>query len=315
MFTRKKRYSIGEIAQKCKNRQANKFDAIIAISGNRGQGKSTIAYKIASLFKGFKAERDIVYSRKELNKALATKKYGVVMADEMVIAGYKRTFWDSDQIALIQMINTYRDSCNVLIMCIPSFASLDKDLRKLVKFRIHVIRRGLSIVHVAKNVDYKDDPWDFKYNQKIEEDWSKKHIKSPKYTKLSTFAGYLAFGDLKPLQKIKYQRIKEYKRNIALGGEAAEEPKETKFYDTLADMLLERKVTREDLDKFAMVRGVKTPSILTGISLSLKRRGIQDNVQSVLKAQQLADKAIQEALNHPSNQHSSLLRRKEAALK
>ena len=77
-----------------------KFDCIIFIEGNRGLGKSTLAYKILSGLKvniKFKPKRDLVYSREDTIKHLATKKNGCILSDEMINVAYKRDFYESEE--------------------------------------------------------------------------------------------------------------------------------------------------------------------------------------------------------------------------
>ena len=55
-------YSIKEIVDILKERQKNKFDANIVISGARGDGKSTLIGKIFYRFRGFDSWKHQVYS-------------------------------------------------------------------------------------------------------------------------------------------------------------------------------------------------------------------------------------------------------------
>ena len=134
-------WSIKDLVEIAKERRKNKFDIIMAVSGERGDGKSTLIYKFFSRFKQFKPWRHMVYSRKDVMKLLEGTKLGCIFDDEAIRTGYKRKFMDSDQQLLIQMLNMYRDNFNVYAMAIPSFYSLDKDLRDLIKIHIHVIER------------------------------------------------------------------------------------------------------------------------------------------------------------------------------
>ena len=86
----------------------NKFDGIIFIEGKRGLGKSTLAYKIATRLKtpiAFSPKRDIVYSRDDTLKHLATKKGGVIFSDEMINVAYNRDFYNEEQKVLLKALN------------------------------------------------------------------------------------------------------------------------------------------------------------------------------------------------------------------
>ena len=67
-------------------------------------------------------------------------------------------------------------------MAIPYFYSLDKDLRNLIKIHIHVIERGLAIVHIAhEGTLYSDDPWNVRYNKTVEDNWAKRKQRNPNF--------------------------------------------------------------------------------------------------------------------------------------
>lgn len=202
----------------------NKYDALIFIEGKRGIGKSTLGAKIMYRL-GFSPKRDIVYSRDEVIRAFAKRKFGYIYADEMVNVGYRRDFWDSDQKTLIKIMNMYRDSCNVFVGCVPFFSQLDKHFQSLVKIRLTVISRGLAIVQRQLSSIYTEDPWDMKKNQKIESKWITGKAK-PQYHKLTTFVGLLRFGDLTPNQREEIDAIKEEKRNRVVRIEEGEIPEE-----------------------------------------------------------------------------------------
>lgn len=210
-------FSIKELAEILRLRQHNEFDCNIAVSGQRGNGKSTFLFKLLSRFENFDPWEQVVYSRDDTIHLLETQQFGIIFDDEAISTGYKREFHNVNQQKLIKMMNMYRDNFNIFASAIPSFGDLDKDMKKLMKFHIQIVKRGLGIVHVANNdKSYSQDPWDVKYNEKLEEKWNEKKKKnpnfSPPYHKLTTFAGYIEFGDLPPRQKDIYKQIKLKKR-------------------------------------------------------------------------------------------------------
>ena len=212
-------FSMKELREMTLMRRANKFDVNIVVSGARGNSKSSFLFKFLLGIPGFKPWKHQVYGRKHVMHLLESQKRGIVFDDEAVSSGFKRDFYELGQKKLIKMLNMYRDNFNIYCSAIPQFYSLDRALRDLVKIHIHMIRRGMGVIHFS-NSDrlYSDDMWDVKYNKKIEESWAKK-IKSnpnfhPPYHRLSTFKGYIVFGDLQKKQRELYEEIKQTKRKI-----------------------------------------------------------------------------------------------------
>jgi len=147
-----------------------KMDMICFIEGRRGLGKSTLGYKILSGLKvsvPFKPKRDLVYSREDTLKHLASKINGIIFSDEMINVAYKRDFYQEDQKELLKAFDMYRDSRNVFIGCIPQFVDLDVKIQQVCKLRLTVVRRGLALVQMKMPTIYSMDPWDIKNNQRI----------------------------------------------------------------------------------------------------------------------------------------------------
>ena len=269
-------WSITDLVEIAKERQQNKFDVIIAVSGDRGNGKSSLLFRFFSRFKPFKAWNHQIYSRKDVMRLLEKNKFGCIFDDEAIRTGYKRNFFDADQKLLIQMINMYRDNFNVYGLAVPNFYSLDKDLRDLIKIHIHVVERGLGVVHIANSGNlYSDDAWDVKYNKKIEERWSESKKKNPnfkpKYNKLTTFRGYIRFPDLTPKQRLLYEEVKVTKRKAVYEEEMKQE--EDGFCDRLIARLKKGELSTEALEGACIANKLKISSVRTLINTRLRDAG------------------------------------------
>ena len=200
-------WSIKDLVEVIKKRQENKFDACIVASGSRGNGKSTFLFKTLLRLNNFKPWKNQVYSRKHVMELLEKHKFGCILDDEAIRTSYKRNFFDEDQKLLIQMLNMYRDNFNVYAAAVPDFYSLDKDLRSLIKIHIHIIERGLGVVHIANEGNlYSDDCWDIRYNKKVEDNWAKRKQMNPnyqpKYNILKTIRGYIKIKELTSKQTL-----------------------------------------------------------------------------------------------------------------
>lgn len=254
-----------------------KFDCIIFIEGNRGLGKSTLAYKLLSglgIEQKFSPRRDIVYSRDDVLRHLATKINGGIFADEMVNVAYKREFYQQDQILLLKGFDMYRDSRNVFIGCIPKFTDLDTKIQKVCKLRITVVRRGIAVIQMKLKRINSSDPWDIRNNERIEASWSKGGLFKPKYSQLTTFRGILRFGDLTPQQREEYEAIKKDKRNKIFSeyqDETLLGQPENLFYKNLIQSMKDGKINPETFELIARVNNQDAESLRRKINSILKK--------------------------------------------
>jgi hypothetical protein len=267
----------------------NKFDCIIFVEGNRGLGKSTFVYKLVNgliVPIPFKPKRDLVYSRTDTLRHLATKKGGVIFSDEMINVAYNRDFYENEQKTLLKALNMYRDSCNVFVGCIPKFVELDKQIQRLCKIRITIVRRGLALLQTQNPSIYQSDSWDIKNNQKIESKWTLKGVKNPKYSQLTTMRALIRFGDLSPNQRDEYEAIKQEKRSQVFGeyqdGQLLYENPEKIFYDNLVKQALAGKVTKETWDALAIINTKKQDEMRVKFNQYLKQSGSQKTFRDLI---------------------------------
>ncbi len=275
-------WSIKEIVEILKSRQLNEFDGNIAVTGDRGNGKSTLINKIFYRFKKFRPWNHQVYSREDVVKLLKTQQYNLCWDDEAINTGYKRDFQQKAQQELIKILTAYRDNFNIFASAIPNFFSLDKDFRDLYFLHLFVIERGLAIVHMPlQGRLYSQDRWDSKYNATIEASWSKRMKKDPNfrppYHRLTTFKGYLYFGDVTEKQKILYEHIKKTKRSISFLTES-EKTAELSFIQKVYKTLMEGKLTKEGLLNVCLIEGKKYNAISSALNQMLTDNGIRDTL-------------------------------------
>ncbi len=281
-------WSLKDLIEIAITRQKNEFDCNIIVTGPRGNGKSSLAFRFFSRFKNFKPWKHQVYSRKDVMKLLEELKYGCIMDDEAIRTGYKRNFYEQDQKMLIQMLNMYRDNFNIYIACLPSFYDLDKGLRDMFKIHIHIIERGLGVIHIPNEGSlYSEDKWDVKYNRKIEENWAKYRMRNmeykPKYNRLTTFRGYIKIPKLTPKQESLYKEIKEMKRQIMYNEEIREaEDSGEGFYDRLINRLMEGKLTTETLQEIVLANNLKYSAVTSMLNVKLKDKGVGKTLSQFL---------------------------------
>jgi hypothetical protein len=283
------RWSIKEIVEILQARQKNEFDGNVAVSGDRGNGKSTCVGKIFYRFPKFNPWVHQVYSRDEAVNLLKTQYYGLCWDDEAINSGYKRDFQNKGQQEMIKILTAYRDNFNIFASAIPNFFSLDKDLRDLYFLHLHVIERGIAVVHMPlQGRLYSQDRWDAKYNAKIESTWSKKMMKNvefkPPYHRLSTFKGYLFFNDMTENQKILYKEVKKKKREDGFLTELEKQQGVTMpWIDKVYKQLIEKKLTKDGMIQICLMENKKYSSVNSQLNVMLTDNGFKESVKDFLQ--------------------------------
>jgi len=277
---------IKDIVDVIEGRINNKFDYLCVVDGSRGLGKSTFGVKVMHRVKcpiPFKARRDIVYEQKDVIRHIASKKGGCILVDEAVNVIYNRDFYSEGQKTLIKQINMYRDSNNIMILCVPSFADLDVQLRELCSMRITILRRGVGLVQVPKKSLYDKDIWNVKSNSVLEKKWSESKTKNPKYSQLSTAVGIITFGDLTTAQRNEYEAIKQEKRNRVFGeftDQSMMNDPEQIFYKGLMDMMKAGKLNPNALEVASKVHGKDINNVRHRLNKMLKELGDTNRVRN-----------------------------------
>lgn len=269
------KWSVKRLAKLVERMQDNKFDCLIIIEGNRGLGKSTLAYHIANRVKThkFSPKKDILYKRKEIIDAFNDRWFSTFVADEMINVSFNRDFYDTNQKKLIKIINMNRDHCNLFIACVPQFQTLDNQIKNLCKIRITVVRRGLAIVQTPNRSIYSTDRWDTAVNEKIERNWLQNSVAKPRYSRLTTFRGIIHFGDLTPNQREEYEEIKRNKRN-EIKQEQEEEERTNNPADRIYGLLKEGRIgTRESFDNLCLAMNLKPLNVMQNIRIRMRNEG------------------------------------------
>ena len=304
-------WTIKELTLLLRERQLNKFDVNIGISGKRGNGKSTLAFKIFNSFKknGFRQKTHQVYAQKDVIKLLSQFKFSYCWDDEAINSGYKRDFQHTGQKELIKIVTNYRDNYNVYASALPFFYSLDKALRQLIFIHFHIIKRGLAVILLPlDNQIHSEDPWDTDNNKKIEAKENKRLEKNPdskfRYHRLTTFAGFVYFGDMSAKQRILYESIKQTKRAIALN--IKPEDKEQSFVERAYDMLLDRKFTTDGLLQACGLNKEKYSSVISTLNKKLKDNMKEGTVNTYLR-KSLKDKAVEVMEEESKSQLNSVV--------
>lgn len=264
--------------------QLNEFDGLVVICGHRGLGKSSSAVKLASKYRDFNFEKNIIFKRDEIMNFLDKNKFSVMVADEMINVSYNRDFYSEEQKKLIKMLNMYRDNCNILIACVPNFYDLDKQFRQLCKVRIDIIRRGLGLLHMPLQSVFMPDKWDTDNNSKIEKGFlNNRGDFKPNYNRISTFRGYVKLDPLTLRQAEIYKELKERKRNVVFLDESGtkknltELDKENKnlLYKKIADSVIQHPINQrpEFITSQCAILGITETTFKSNLNAELSKQG------------------------------------------
>jgi len=280
-------FGIKELARATEKRIKNRYDSNIAVSGVTGSGKSTFLWLFFHCFRGFKVKEKLTFLRSEMIDLIKNSKFSQCWNDELIDSGFKRNFFDREQISLIETLTKYRSNFNIVGGAIPIFFTLDKELLKLFGMHINIIRRGIAVVHLPREGRlYTDDPWDTKINQKLEERWSKRKLKNPNfkipYHKYTTFAGYVFFRALNPKEESKYESLKESKRLEAEEKNNPENKKEN-FYHKVLTMLKDGKLDEDGLFNICTFNDKSFSSVKTRLNQLLKDEGSDKTLKGFFK--------------------------------
>lgn len=204
---------VQKLAEVIKRTQDNENDVPIAVSGARGIGKSTFVLQLNKqilgedyfTYEGF--DKHNIYGRQELITKLDNfPAKSVLDVDEAINTLFKREFQQNKQNIIIKMLNTYRDKCFLLELLIPHFWDLDSSVRNsmIIKFWIHIYKRGHGIIFTPEDNPFTIDPWNQKLNYML---WKKGQIyNSPNYI------SNITWPDIDINIKTIYKKIKAQKR-------------------------------------------------------------------------------------------------------
>ena len=265
----------------------NKFDCFIVIEGNRGLGKSTIAIhlarqvsrefkKLGSKDYRFNWRHSLIYSKKETKQFLHKWKT-IGIADELVNVVFNRDFYNEEQKDIIKMLNMNRDHFNLFLACVPSFQTIDSQIKNLCKIKITIVRRGLAIIQTPNRTIYARDKWDQATNEKIERGWLQKGITRPHYSKLTTFRGLMTFPKLHPSAEEKYQKTKDDKRNLIAKEEMGinvEDDVKDPIIDTVKRLKAGKIRNGTFLDGLAVAYDIKPNTFKNKLRTALNKEGI-----------------------------------------
>ena len=153
------------------------MDVVIAISGVKGVGKSTLAMQIAKRYlelvgKNFDVERNVAYNFDQIIERIENlEEKDALIIDEAVNVMMSEDWNKFESKYLKKVFTKLRVKHMLVILCIPNYFWLDRKYRDdMVNFWIYVYMRGRGIIFTPKSILGIKDAWRI--------DWFKKHSSS-----------------------------------------------------------------------------------------------------------------------------------------
>ena len=147
------------------------YDAVIAITGDEGVGKSSLAYWIAKFTdKAFTLLRNCLFNPtviKLLEIMRRFPRFSCIWLDEAVDVVYKMDFASKKTRTIIKEFTKDRSMNRVKLIVIPRFTDLAENLRNhRVLYHLHCFERGYAAVLKKHKSMGGKDPWNLKEGDK-----------------------------------------------------------------------------------------------------------------------------------------------------
>ena len=259
-----------------KKRVRQDYDAVVAITGDEGSSKSSLANQIGfKTDKQYTLKKNCIFSPKVESLINAVKflpRFSAVNADEAIKILYKQQWW------LQSFINKFYRLCRqenkISILCMPRFGEFNEGFRNhRIIFWVHLFDRGIGVIFEKDWSPFVKDPWHFDDNQKRIKAYSKRrkfHSFSIR-DKLSTlknssnFLDVITFPDLDNETRIEYKNLAAAHKYEGLEEEYEQGTRNTamkKRYQNRIDKLLKFAKEKTGLTEKDIAKA-------TGINLSL----------------------------------------------
>ena len=243
------------LVEKCIKRCKKDKDAVVAITGDEGDGKSTLAVWciIESLRLQGKTEEEIITMFNEyiiysptkdqlIEKVVKLPRYSVFSADEAIKILYKMNWYTDIQKFLNVIYALCRKENKATILCMPRFTDFNEFFRNhRIRYWIHVLERGRAVLFAKDWSPFTKDPWWMDDNQRtINAGYKNKQTKVVEFDidskismlkKLKIFVTEVRFDDLpKEISKI-YLKGKEENSEYGDGEDAKQKGEKASVWE------------------------------------------------------------------------------------
>jgi len=222
-----------------------KKDNLVLITGKRGDGKTTLALKIIlgfndmekiekyyneevnkkatekinyklDIFKPFDLEKDMAFTRKDLQDLCRGNVCGFILADEAIVNAARRNSMTRANKILHEVLTINRKNGNTVFFCLPSIEDFDISMLQYVTHWIHIDDRGIGSVMLPEPKSiFGRKTWDIDKMKKIYDKFKQDNptMVSVPYWLFNNFRGYITFKALTKNVEKKYLEIANEKKN------------------------------------------------------------------------------------------------------
>lgn len=147
--------------QELLGRLGDDLDALLAITGEEGVGKSTLALRLATLFDSSLDVSQIHFNAGSLwRDALDRPDGSTLVLDEAFDGAFSRRSMGGSNVDFVTFLGEARALRHRMIVCFPRYYNLDDYLRNhRVAYRLHVPRRGVCRAYKMKNRAFERDAY------------------------------------------------------------------------------------------------------------------------------------------------------------
>lgn len=213
-------------------------DAIVAVTGLRGTGKSTFTLgatmRIEKYVDGdWSVRSNVLWTYDQAYKALTDESSihaGVV--DEGVFVALNRDWNKSGQKKLLKLINASREYHKITFWNIPYFRRLDTGIREQFTYWVWIPRRGHAMVFAKSVQPFAHDPWNLDYFdkmiiQRVQKSWDVNEVMDA-VRDLPNYMMEFKFPKIEDRILQEYKRIaREMKKKVESDDETSDQAKET----------------------------------------------------------------------------------------
>lgn len=219
-----------DLAKKLVQRAKNGKDSVVAICGDEGDGKSTLAANIGIASDDFfDFERNELFSptvEEMREKVVGLPRYSTIIADEAIKILYKLNWQSKSQRFLNELYALCRRENKTTLLCIPRLTDLNEQFRNhRVRFWLQVIdsvsgtkKDGHAVLFKRSWVPGRSDPWNlgelekminkFCFNRKIKEVEMNFEDKIRVLSRHRNFVAVVGFSWMPPVWWERYSALK-----------------------------------------------------------------------------------------------------------
>lgn len=209
------------LARQIRKRLRNDKDAVVIVSGERGNGKSVLAMELArEINPNFDVSKHLLYDpdvKQLYDLVYNSPPYSVFVVDEAIRLAHSRTAMSLQNILLVELISLCRFKNHCIIFCLPLMGSIDSAVRSMCTFWLHVLRRGTAVIFKPDPNPFISDVFAMRQSSDIlRAACGNEHLSLASLNELMNglrdtpaWIGWLSFPDIDPETKAKYQAGKK----------------------------------------------------------------------------------------------------------